>query len=480
MKSLLMTTALALCLSGPALAQQGQGQTGGQMGEGAQGQTRDQTRASGLGRTVSPEAVSARLVSAAQLIRKTVVTRDGERLGRVDYVIVEPMTGLVTTLLIRAHGLQGEQKQARQQGQGKPQGGQGANAGGNAGGGAPLVAMPWHAIDINLGDTGEIVAQASMRMLREVPTFTDREIAQVTSPRMIARMVEYYAPADQRMGGQQSGQPSGQQPGREAQRQGQGGGQGASGQDRGMVVGHGVVGMLAPPAVTTVDQMQGLDITLPDGRTVGQVDMVMINADTGAVSYVLAKRTGGQGGGQGGGQSQAANYVPVSYQDLELAADGQSFTLAPDALLIGVVTAPQGEAGMQGDMRGDRRQGQQARSGQQRPDGQRPDGQRQTGPEIDRAVLGIVASVDAETRMITLENGSSYRVAGGIDLNQFEPGDEVELTYRERGATDRATDIEEAPETALSGRERPDATTGLVDGTDAPGATDDIRRPPRE
>ncbi|WP_119681632.1 PRC-barrel domain-containing protein [Indioceanicola profundi] len=502
MKSLMIATAMGLALSAPALAQQGPG---------GPHHPHHQHHPAGRDRQASGGNPAARMVSATQLIRKNVVTADDQDLGRVDYIVVDPETGSIATLLIRVPALSG-QNQEGQEGAG-PAGNQGGQQDGQQSG-APLLAMPWHAIDVTQGGTGEIVAQVPMQVARQVPTLTDAEISRITSPRVMARLVEYYAPA-----------PGG----------GSGGQGGASSQ---MVIGHGVVGMLTPPAVTTVDQMQGLAITTPDGTRIGEIQSVMIDIERGAVSYLLALQQSSANRLTRNTPPLGTGFVPIAYQDVELASDGQSFVLAPDAMVVGVVAMPQD----QNQNRGSAAQNRQAQAGGQRgygPEayrgsggnpqaaqsnrsGQQASAQPQLGGQsgrqgldryveapaasaaasgqqqnaeagqgaqqqdaaqpsrIRRLVLGTVRSIDRQNRTLTLENGSSFQLARNIDPNSISKGDPVRVSYRVQGNSYQAVAVRPAPESALSGGAQADASTGPIDGTDAPGATDDPRRPQQQ
>jgi hypothetical protein len=42
---------------------------------------------------------------------------------------------------------------------------------------------------------------------------------------------------------------------------------------------------------------------------------------------------------------------------------------------------------------------------------------------------GVVASVDTETRTITLEDGSNWVVADNVDLEAIAAGDKIQVTY---------------------------------------------------
>lgn len=447
MKELLITTALALCLATPALAQ-----TGGNAGQGQRG-----TAMAGPQQAAPRNAETTRLISAEQLIAKDVVTADRRQLGAIDYIVVDPTTGAITTLLVRATGLAGQQ-----------QGGQ-----------APLLSMPWHAIDVSRG--GPIVARVPMQVARQVPTFTDEDIARVTSPRVMAQIVEYYAPA-----------PQGQA----------GAGQGAAQDDQAeqIVIGQGVVGMLAPPAVTTVNQMRGLAITTPDGRRVGEVGTVMINADLGTVSYVLALQESDTNRLTRAVPPVGTGFIPLSFQDLELAADAQSFVLAPDAIVVGVVAVPEAQGQTSRGAAPERQaQRQQTRDQQARAGGQRGYGAEAYGPReearmgsraqprsnqasagdysgvVRRAVLGTIASIDRRNRTLSLENGGTFQLTQRVDLSDLSPGDPVRLRYVVRGNDYRAVDIQPAPERRLSGGRQADADTGPIDGVDSPGNTDDLR-----
>ncbi|NMG40611.1 DUF1344 domain-containing protein [Chelativorans sp. ZYF759] len=53
---------------------------------------------------------------------------------------------------------------------------------------------------------------------------------------------------------------------------------------------------------------------------------------------------------------------------------------------------------------------------------------------------GTVASVDAETSMITLETGETFVAQDGVDIGMIAPGSQVRITYDDD--TMEATDVE--------------------------------------
>jgi len=48
---------------------------------------------------------------------------------------------------------------------------------------------------------------------------------------------------------------------------------------------------------------------------------------------------------------------------------------------------------------------------------------------------GVVAAVDPATRMLTLEDGSTWTAAEGVDLESLAPGDAVMVTYEDGTTT---------------------------------------------
>jgi len=326
----LSMTALALALAAPAVThaqQQGRAQQDGPYATGTQ-------------RVAPRGAVSARLLSAGQLLDKPVVSDRGEKIGSVDHIVINPETGFVTALLVgtatldrtmpeldargqirggqqQAQGRQGTGRQGQGQGPGQGQGRQ--DRGGQQQAGNGLIALPWHSVDVTLGAPGEVVFPAPIALARQQPRIGEAQIARVTSPRFAARMVEFHVPA----GGQQGMDRTRRNGPQQQARQGRGGG----GQPQ-MLVTQGIVGMIAPPAVTTADQMQGLSVSSTDGEYVGDIELVMIDADRGRVDYVLVNQSP---------DTQGADLlVPIAYGDLDLAADGMSFVLDPQAVVVGI------------------------------------------------------------------------------------------------------------------------------------------------
>ena len=55
---------------------------------------------------------------------------------------------------------------------------------------------------------------------------------------------------------------------------------------------------------------------------------------------------------------------------------------------------------------------------------------------------GVVANVDPVTRMITLEDGSAWTAAEGVDLESLAPGDAIKVTYED--GTTTVTAVEKA------------------------------------
>ncbi|GAB4355522.1 MAG: hypothetical protein Kow0026_14740 [Oricola sp.] len=55
---------------------------------------------------------------------------------------------------------------------------------------------------------------------------------------------------------------------------------------------------------------------------------------------------------------------------------------------------------------------------------------------------GVVASVDPATRTITLEDGSAWTAADGVDIEALAAGDTVKVTYED--GTTTVTAVEKA------------------------------------
>ncbi len=335
MKRLIATTAVALVLAAPAIAQDRQPQRDQQQDRRMETQPRtpgpeQYQRQRSTAEQETPQT-DARLLSSRQMLRKTVLSQDGQTVGQVDYIAVNPQSGDIVALLVRGDG------QTRQsQGQGQSQGDQRQ-------GEAELIPVPWHAVQVDLGRQGDVTVRMDMEAIRQVPTVTERTIAQATSPRMMSRLIEYYAPAGRMPNQKQAG-----------------------GSDQVMLVGRQIVGLLAPPEVATTRQMRGLTIRTAEGRSAGEVGMVLLNADQGRVEYLMLARRAQANGGQGqqaGQGRQTRELLPVAFQDVELAPDGRSFTLRPDAQISGLEEA---EIGLAGEDRQGRpgTRGDRQRSGQ--------------------------------------------------------------------------------------------------------------------
>jgi hypothetical protein len=54
---------------------------------------------------------------------------------------------------------------------------------------------------------------------------------------------------------------------------------------------------------------------------------------------------------------------------------------------------------------------------------------------------GTIKSVDLMKHVVTLENGSTYKAARGVNLKVFKPGQKVTLTYDGFGGTVEASAI---------------------------------------
>jgi hypothetical protein len=57
---------------------------------------------------------------------------------------------------------------------------------------------------------------------------------------------------------------------------------------------------------------------------------------------------------------------------------------------------------------------------------------------------GKIKSVDLMTHVVTLENGSAYKAARGVNIKGLKAGQKITLTYSEFGGTIEASAITEA------------------------------------
>jgi hypothetical protein len=61
--------------------------------------------------------------------------------------------------------------------------------------------------------------------------------------------------------------------------------------------------------------------------------------------------------------------------------------------------------------------------------------------EATYRATGKIKSVDLMKHVVTLENGSTYKAARGININFLKPGQKVSLTYSGFGGTIEASAI---------------------------------------
>jgi hypothetical protein len=66
------------------------------------------------------------------------------------------------------------------------------------------------------------------------------------------------------------------------------------------------------------------------------------------------------------------------------------------------------------------------------------------GADKTYTTTGKVKSIDLMRHVVTLENGSAYKVARGVNIRQMKIGEKVTLTYSGFGGTIEASAIKPA------------------------------------
>ncbi|MBS1303299.1 PRC-barrel domain-containing protein [Loktanella sp. SALINAS62] len=85
------------------------------------------------------------------------------------------------------------------------------------------------------------------------------------------------------------------------------------------VLGHELVGTIAPPATQVANQLEGTNVTDADGTVIGAIDDIMVDVDVGQVPYLLVS-TGDYPGSQG-------DWWPIPPQALTWDAATESYTI---------------------------------------------------------------------------------------------------------------------------------------------------------
>ena len=62
----------------------------------------------------------------------------------------------------------------------------------------------------------------------------------------------------------------------------------------------------------------------------------------------------------------------------------------------------------------------------------------------DNEVKGTVQDIMSEENMLTVDDGTQFMVDSNVDLDQFQPGAEVVVTFEDRNGMRLATDVTNA------------------------------------
>ena len=277
---------------------------------------------------------------AGSLIGRPVQDNQGNHVGEVTHLMINANTGYIRHLLVSPG------KASQRSGQGSQRESQGSQ------GGQDFIPVPWSAVRYQ-GKTVQV--NASSKTLEQVPHVSLADLNQLTQPRLVTQVQNYYlVPKDSQQGpgrrqqsqGQQGQSQQGMQDQRSGmQQQSRGDGQAAdqertggpssgsrqqarqSDQRRGqgsephILIGRGIVTTLFPPMYASATEVRGTEVESADGQFVGEIDRVIIDPDHGYVAYVLIA----EGGMLGGSKA----WIPVPFQALEWSPQGH-YTLSVD------------------------------------------------------------------------------------------------------------------------------------------------------
>ncbi|MFW6094715.1 MAG: PRC-barrel domain-containing protein [Pseudomonadota bacterium] len=124
------------------------------------------------------QQASLNLVSSEQLVGREVMTREGETVGRLEFVTIAFEEGTVSHLIVDTAGAA-------------------TDATGQAGaGGGELLVVPWNIAAMN--DDGEGIAiQATGEQIANAPRLRRQELARLAEPDIASYVVDYWAPASE-------------------------------------------------------------------------------------------------------------------------------------------------------------------------------------------------------------------------------------------------------------------------------------------
>ncbi|MDX1654673.1 MAG: PRC-barrel domain-containing protein [Candidatus Competibacteraceae bacterium] len=200
------------------------------------------------------------VAAASALVGKPVLDNQGNRVGQLEYLMIDLQTGRVSLAVIGA--------------------GQGSQ------GGPQLVAVPWLALEASLNQAGEqqIRLRVPGNRLRRAPQIDQQQISRLTQPQEVTRLMEYYlVPEGQRWRGNQ---PRPQ-----------------------VLVGRRLVTLMDPPDFVSATDVAGTQVRSRDGRNIGYIDQIVIDLGHGQVAYVLIAHENIEGVGE--------EWTPVPFETLQ-------------------------------------------------------------------------------------------------------------------------------------------------------------------
>ncbi len=253
------------------------------------------------------------LTPADAITGQTVYNRQGDEVGEVEYLLIDPRTGKVQYALIGSGGLFDI--------------------------GEKITPVPWSSLSVTPGDDDSTVTlNADLATLSQGQTFSREDLRGLTEPLLITQVNELYASQAQSAGSsdaQQAQKGSGSSgatnqnsnAGQSQQTQNQPQGQnrtsnqasGSASNPPMALVGEEYVTIIAPPALISPTEIRGSTVQTSSGQDIGDIDRVMIDVRRGQVAYVLI----GHGGFLGIGEE----WLPVPFQALSWSPANEGFLL---------------------------------------------------------------------------------------------------------------------------------------------------------
>lgn len=323
MRSLFTSILLATALVTPvALAQQSPSAKPGQSSSGqTSGSQSSGSQSSGQAAAKAPTRVE--VTPANEITGQTVYNRQGDEVGEVEYLLIDPRTGKVQYALIGSGGLFDI--------------------------GEKMTPVPWTSLTVTPGDEDSTVTlNADLATLRQGQSFSREDLQNLTEPVLVTQVNELYASQPQSAGstnaqqaqkgagssgatnqnstaGQSSAGQSNTSQGQQTQNQPQGQNRtsnqasGSASNPPMVLVGEEFVTILAPPLLISPSEIRGSTVQTTTGQDVGDLDRIMIDVRRGQVAYVLIEHGGFLGFGE--------KWLPVPLQALSWSPADEGFVL---------------------------------------------------------------------------------------------------------------------------------------------------------